>query len=601
MSMTWWDEPEFEFLNSASSADAFQKSIDEMCSEPVVAIDTETTGLNPLDSRVRLLQIGTDKKAWMFDCFDLGWDGNHSKLPAQIKELLESPKKLKVLQNAQFDWKMIAARLGAEMDGIYDTLIASKLLAYGDRTVKHGLSALTRRYLDLEMSKEEQSSNWSGPLTAEQLKYAARDVLVLPRIRNVQKQSLISSQLVDAAKIEFFCIPALSKMELNGIQVDKNLWEHSANLVDQRKAELEEMLRPYFPAAQASLFDAGPKSNLVMSQDAIKKALEKEMGITLPDAKNATVKSLKNRHPLAGAIVEYRQVEKLAQTYGRGYLEHVHPKTGRVHAEYNQISSGSGRMSCYSPNFQQIPKAFSYREAVVPGDGQKFIVADYSQIELRVAAVIANEDRMIEAYKKGMDLHRLTASKISGKKPDNITDEERQAAKAVNFGFLFGMGSRRFKDYASEEFSVNLTDDEATDYQTRYFEAYPNLKQWHRKAGRRAEESRMVQTIRGRKVQLSEGNSAFTAALNIPVQGTAADGMKLALGKLHRALIPTKANIVAVIHDELIVETPKNSSEEELSQIKSIVDKTMSDCMSDVLGNRIPIEVDSNFQKSWAM
>ena len=291
-------------------------------------------------------------------------------------------------------------------------------------------------------------------------------------------------------------------------------------------------------------------------------------------------------------LLEYREAEKRAGTYGLAWLEKaVHPMPGRVHADYLQLGSRAGRMSCTKPNVQNLPRTKTYRGCITAESGSCIVKADYSQIELRIAAVIAQDVAMLEAYRAGQDLHSLTAARLLGVAPEQVTSESRQLAKAVNFGLLYGMGARTLQTYARQNYRVSLTLKEAEQYRLRFFTAYAGLRRWHRATA--ATQPTETRTLAGRR---RVDVKAFTERLNSPVQGTGADGLKWALARLfaHRDEAPD-ARLVAVVHDEIVAECPIDGA----AQTAAWLQRHMTIAMTEILQDAVPVVVETTIGQDW--
>jgi DNA polymerase-1 len=293
------------------------------------------------------------------------------------------------------------------------------------------------------------------------------------------------------------------------------------------------------------------------------------------------------------------RLDKLISTYrfwGRDYVA----ADGRVRPTLNPLATDSGRFSCSEPNLQQVPNertAPGMRACFRPEPGYRFVIADYAQIELRVAAQLAPCDALRGVFQRGGDPHRATASTLTGKSAEEITKHERQLAKAINFGFLFGMGARRFRGYARSSYGVELTEEESEGARAAFFRTYPGLAAWHRRVGalgRRGTDV-TVTTALGRRKRFDAGAFSYSAALNIPVQGTAADGFKRAMVELHALLPELGARGVLVVHDEYIAEVPELHAEEACRSIASAMESAMSSVVPDV-----PIEVEAVVAESWS-
>jgi DNA polymerase I-like protein with 3'-5' exonuclease and polymerase domains len=291
------------------------------------------------------------------------------------------------------------------------------------------------------------------------------------------------------------------------------------------------------------------------------------------------------------------RLDKLISTYAYWPREFV--VGDRIHCRLHPLAADSGRLSCTDPNLQQVPSehtAPGLRGCFRPAPGYRFVIADYAQIELRVAAHLAPCDALQAVFREGRDPHRATAATISGKAEADISSHERHLAKAVNFGFLFGMGAARFRSYALDSYGVELDDAQAAEARRAFFATFPGIARWHQRVGalgRRGDEV-TVRTALGRRKRFSKRFS-FNAALNIPVQGTAAEGFKLAMAELYPALHAIGARGVMTIHDEYIAEVPVAGAE----AARALVERTMSEAMGSLV-TTVPIEVEAVLAGSWS-
>lgn len=291
------------------------------------------------------------------------------------------------------------------------------------------------------------------------------------------------------------------------------------------------------------------------------------------------------------------RLDKLISTYGYWGQEHI--RGGRIRCQLHPLATDSGRFSCTDPNLQQVPSnhtAPGLRACFRPKEDTRLIVADYAQIELRVAAHLAPCDALRSVFHQGRDPHRATAATITGKPEDAITDHERKLAKAVNFGFLFGMGAARFRSYASDGYGVDLTEREASEARAAFLRTYPGIAQWHNHVGRltRGQGPVTVRTALGRRKRFVPGKVSFNAALNIPVQGTAAEGFKRAMVDLQPALEALGGRGVMVVHDEYIAEVPRDRAEEARETVEAIMKTSMASVVTTV-----PIEVEAEVRSAW--
>jgi hypothetical protein len=291
------------------------------------------------------------------------------------------------------------------------------------------------------------------------------------------------------------------------------------------------------------------------------------------------------------------RLDKLLSTYAHWPRDFI--RGDRIHPLLHPLAADSGRFSCTDPNLQQVPSehtAPGLRACFRPPPGMKLVVADYAQIELRVAAHLAPCDALRQVFREGRDPHLATAATITGKPEQSISDHERKLAKAVNFGFLFGMGARRFRSYAAEGYGVDLDESEAQRAREAFLSTFPGIAAWHRRVGKlgRAGQTVTVRTSMGRRKRFAPERFSFNSALNIPVQGTAAEGFKLALIALHERLPSVGGRAVLCVHDEYIAEVPTEHAE----QARELVVQTMKEAMASIVTS-VPIEVEAHVEDCW--
>jgi DNA polymerase I len=303
------------------------------------------------------------------------------------------------------------------------------------------------------------------------------------------------------------------------------------------------------------------------------------------------------KHDFIATLRDYRKAAKLTSTYGVGWLESGYYQDGRIYASWRQLRAATGRMACDHPNLQNIPRSGPLRSYIRAPEGRVFVIADYSQIELRIAAKVSGDKEMLSAYAEGRDLHTLTAQSLTGK--EGVTKDDRKLAKAVNFGLLYGMGAKGLRSYALKSYGVEMSLEEASLYRKRFFQTYSGLKRWHdneRRAWQHGETE--TRTLTGRHRMEVE---KLTDRLNAPVQGTAADGLKFALALLwERRDECTGAVPVLVCHDEIVVECDA----EQAADAKAWLEGTMIEGMDAVINSTdevdVPVEVDARIASSWS-
>jgi DNA polymerase I-like protein with 3'-5' exonuclease and polymerase domains len=544
----------------------------------LVGLDCETIGLNPRTGRVRLLSLCCDTcdggtVTYIVDCFAVD--------PAALwPALADVPI---VAHNASFDLAFLAG-LGFSPGQCFDTMLESQALYAGDRRVKHNLAACCERELGETVSKEEQRSDWSGALTAEQLRYAALDAVLTRRLHDALTPKLAEAELTETAAIEHAALPALAWLSAAGVGFDTDAW---LTLATEAAAEAErlsgELDRLAPPPSQPELFGSGWKWTRPKHVAAALAAV----GHPVEHADDNTLAAID--HPLAALLRDYRAAKKRAGTYGPHWLKGSYAG-GRIYAGWRQMGAAPGRMTCSRPNLQNLPRDARYRRCIVAPPGRVLVKADFSQIELRLAAKIAGDKRMIAAFRQGDDLHTVTARTILGKA--RVSKADRQLAKAVNFGLLYGMGARAFRLHARSTFGVELTEAEAEQYRRAFFRAYPGLARWHARAERTEYRPLDTRTLTGRRrLRVIR----FTEKLNTPVQGSGADGLKAALGLLweRRGECPGALPVLAV-HDEIVVECDADQAEAVAAWLK----RAMLDGMAP-LADPVPVAVEVAVARTW--
>jgi DNA polymerase-1 len=298
--------------------------------------------------------------------------------------------------------------------------------------------------------------------------------------------------------------------------------------------------------------------------------------------------------PVAALLVRYRGYQKLTSTYGLNWAAYLHE--GRIHADWWQIETRTGRMSCKNPNLQNVPRFAldsPHRACIVAPDGRVLVKCDYSQLELRAAAQIANEPTMLRAFHDGTDLHKLTAARVTGKPITELTKADRQMAKAINFGFLFGMGANKFQAYAATNYGVEMSGAEAFNAREAFFSLYPKLRDWHSTQGGKWESPPIdTFTVLGRR---RKEVKFFAERLNSPIQGTGGDGIKNALALLWEHPLADDIFPVLCVHDEIVVEAPAERGAEALDWLTGYMKLGMAAYLTDV-----PVEVEATIARNWA-
>ena len=549
-----------------------------------IGVDLETTSLSPRDGRVRLIQLAIPDKTFVVDVFEV-----NDLSP--IKEVLEDGP-VKILQNAKFDYAFLYSEHGIRLSPIFDTMLAAQLLDGGAQGASYALEAIAERYLDERLDKSAQKDDWSAELSVDQVEYAARDAAILLPLREKLAENLEKEELVRVAEIEFGAVAALSEMELAGVKLDVARWRDLEITVRERRDRAADHLESFFPQPEGvlPLEGLGPRLNL-NSPKQITDAF-RSLGIELQDTKVWTL--LKVEHPAAKALLQYRELQKRLGTYLEPYPKFIHQKTGRIHANFLQCRVPTGRLACTNPNIQQIPHEDEFRRCFVAEEGYVLVISDYSQIELRILAEVSDDPAFVEAFRRGVDLHRLTAATMYGVPMDEVTRDQRSDAKRINFGLMYGRGARSL--------SAQLGTDEARGRKLidEYFANYPKVQRFLQSTANRASRDRTLRTLAGRIRKFGsepvpdDRGAMRREAMNFPIQGASADIAKLALGYVNDALKGLDARLINSIHDEFVVECREDLAEEVSEKTRDAMTRAGEDLLS-----KVPVEVEVAVSREW--
>jgi DNA polymerase I-like protein with 3'-5' exonuclease and polymerase domains len=592
-----------------------------------VAFDSETTGLQPVVGGLRLLQIGArDRAIVVIDCWELdekGWQ--------QVRDFFATPRTY-IAHNAVFDLGWLQEH-GIIPNGVtYCTMLASKLLTNGVPNLKHGLGFVVERYLERMLSKELQASDWSAPvLSKEQLAYAAADVQALLDLDLVLQERLAVARLTAAFGLECKCLPAMAQMQRTGLPFNRQkLVEVQESLerdIEMYGKKFVEDLDAALPESEKLPRDEDGSFNLrARAEGAVRLGTKKPAGFNLnspkqliakftallgtvpvadgkPSASRKSLRAYAADHAVVQTYLLWKRAEKRRQMVC-SLMEHQQDD-GFIRAGYMQLGAETGRMSCVKPNLQQVPRDNSFRVAAEAPEGWNFVCADFGQMELRLAAAVAEDETMIAAFQADKDLHTITAEAIYGEPVEDAKEmkQRRQVAKSANFGLLYGAGASGLRDYAGA-MGITMTLEEAQQIRDTFHSTYMGVNEWQKRnaqisyesSGNKWAETRIP--LSGMRRYLPGDMNRVTVRCNTPVQGSGAAILKCALGKLWPALSrasEAEARLAAVIHDEILLLV----KEGEETKWMGILQECMESAESLWLGE-IPALAEANYGKTWA-
>lgn len=470
---------------------------------------------------------------------------------------------------------------GLSVDGpFFDLRLAAQLLKAGISNKPPELTTLIETLLGYEVDECDLNLPWEGRLYQGHLYAIHQKTKALMPLYAKMYKLLKNSRLLEAAELEFACLPAVIEMSATGMPVNiEGLRSVQDQLLNQAR-DCRERLKSWLPETV----------NLNSPQQ-VKAALA-EQGIDIPSVSKEDLMSLRGHPELVSSLLGYRKATSNESVYVRKCLEVVDPQTSRVYARWNQLGAMTGRFSCSAPPLQGVPKNAGIRACFVQELGKVFVIGDLSQIELRIAAELSGDSVMIAAFQNDEDLHTLTASLVTGKSIQDVTADERQSAKALNFGLLFGMGTEGLQKYARVKYGVEMTAAEAVRFRESFFDAYQELAEWV--DAQSSFSGRETRTLSGRRRRWNTESVAATELINAPIQGTAADILKKALALLPGALSLYSAKILACIHDEIILEVNK----EQAREVAEILEVIMTEA-GDYFLSHVPTVADVRIAERW--
>ena len=574
----------------------------------VFAIDTETDSLDTISANLVGISLSVNEGSGCY--IPIGH--NYENCPNQpslklvqdsVGKAIEKNKEKAVGQNLKFDIPILS-RHGIHLDKFHaDTMLMSYVL--NSTATRHGMDKLASYYLDYETIKfsdvagtASKQISFSEVDIAVATNYAAEDADITLRLFN-KLSSLLKGkkgQIKLLQEIEYPLVHVLAAVEQNGAKIDKNkLAAHSQELSEK----ISELTSQAFAIAGEEFNLDSPKQLLEILYDKLQLPVLKKTPKGQPSTNEETLQRLSEEYDLPKIILQYRTLAKLKSTYTDSLIKIENPKTKRIHTSYQQAITSTGRLSSTEPNLQNIPiktaEGRRIREAFVPEKGNVLISADYSQIELRIMAHLSKDKNLTNAFNAGLDVHSATAAEVFGVSLESVTEDQRRSAKAINFGLMYGMSAFGLTR------QLDIPRAEAQKYLDTYFERYTGVKDYMANTKAQAKEDMYVETLMGRRLYLNEINAANglrrqaaeRAAINAPLQGSAADIIKKAMidinGFLKKEIPETK--MIMQVHDELIFETPEKSADDVLNLMKNMMEAAVK--------LDIPLIADAAIGKNW--
>ena len=574
----------------------------------LVAVDTETTSLDYMVADLVGISVAVEAGKAAYIPFGHDYLGVPDQLSremvmAKLKPLLEDPAVKKVGQNLKYDMSIFAQH-GIALAGIeFDTMLESYVL--DSVATRHDMDSLAEKYLDEETIKfADVAGKGTGQLTFNQVAleeagpYAAEDADITLRLHQalwpqVSAEPTLKNVLVD---IELPLVPVLSRIERAGALVDDTLLFQQSQELAVRIIDLEKQA---WELAGQEFNLASPKQLGEILFTKLEIPVLKKTAKGAPSTKEEVLQELALDYPLPKVLLEHRGLAKLKSTYTDKLPTMINRATKRIHTSYHQSGTATGRLSSSDPNLQNIPvrnaEGRRVRQAFIAGQGKKMVAADYSQIELRIMAHLSEDPSLVAAFADGQDIHRATAAEVFSTNPDAVTIEQRRSAKAINFGLIYGMSAFGLAR------QLNIGRKQAAEYIDTYFDRYPGVLSYMNNVRSSAAEQGYVETFFGRRLYLPEINSrngmrrqaAERTAINAPMQGTAADIIKLAMISVDDWLQHSGLTSVMImqVHDELILEVP----EHELKQVT----EGLAERMENAASLKVPLVVDVGVGNNW--
>ena len=591
------------------SKDALNTLIKQVKEKGITSIDTETTSKNPLQAKLVGISFSCEERKGYYLPLAHSYSGappqlNMSESLEALREVLEDERIAKVGQNIKYDAEVLKLH-GVTLRGIhFDTMIASYIINPSLR--QHNLDYLAQHYLNHKMisyeevvGKGKNACNFSEIEVGKAMAYSCEDADVALRLMQILDDKMKSDKNEDLFYgLEMKLLPVLMDMEMTGIKIDIPFFEQISVRFANRMKEIE---REIFDEAGMEFNINSPQQLGYVLFEKLQLPVQKKTSKTKKYSTDVRVLKKLTAFPnkMPELVLRYRSLSKLKSTYLDALVKMATPSTGRVHTSYNQTVAATGRLSSSDPNLQNIPirgeDGREIRKGFISEDGYYLVSADYSQVELRVFAHYSKDEAFMRAFKQNEDIHTRTAAEILGVESQAVTPEMRRIAKAVNFGIIYGMGARKL----GEELGIDLKT--AKKYISVYYERYQGVARYRQEMIETAHKNGYVSTLLNRRRYLPDINhsnhviraEAERMAINTPIQGTAADLIKMAMINIYQRLNQecSRSKMLLQVHDELVFEIP----EEELDTVVLMI----KDKMEGVYALRVPLKVDINIGKNW--
>jgi len=598
-------EKSYELILTQAQLDAW---LAQLRAAELIAFDTETTSLDPMRAEIVGVSFAVEPGRAAYVPVAHAYAGAPAQLAretvlAALKPLLEDPNKNKVGQHLKYDMNVLSTQ-GINVRGVrYDTMLESYV--FNSSGNRHDLDTLAKKYLDVDTIAYEQVTGKGArqiPFAQVDVQragdYAAEDADVTLRLHQALWPQLEAAPQLKSVfeDIEMPLVPVLARMEQTGVLIDVDKLRTQSGELGRRMLELQQ--RAFGMAGRHFSLDS-PKQLQQLLYDELKLPALFKTPSGQPSTNEEALEALADQHELPRLILDYRSLAKLRSTYTDKLSEHINPRSGRVHTSYHQAVAATGRLSSNDPNLQNIPirteEGRRIRQAFIAPRGYKILAADYSQIELRIMAHLSGDAGLLAAFHGNQDVHRATAAEVFGVAPEQVDANQRRAAKAINFGLMYGMSAFGLAR------QLGIDRGEAGGYMKRYFERYPGVQEFMNATRERAHRDGFVETLFGRRLYLYEINSrnqglragAERAAINAPMQGTAADIIKRAMIAVDLWLqtLGDSARMIMQVHDELVFEV----KDSEVAKIETGV----RDRMAAAAELAVPLVVDVGVGENW--